>query len=453
MTCLVLGSSSAAPSMAKTYPLAWSAVIGSTPTRRRGPRTCDPTPGITSEPSAADAGSLSAPKTTGGSRPTVRSADGRSGPAPKPCSNCRKPRSRGQGRGTRLCEVCRAHEEARHLCVRCGGEKSKVRGARLCDSCERLPHGVRNPESRRHPCARCGSDELKRPGVKFCSECAPIEHEAAERRKAARRRLKQKSCRAGCGRRVMRLPNGKTSHYCAPCRRERIGQPRICERCPNPSRGKHKKLCEACFQAARIVRREKANAWQRAHPRSGRRPVKGRAGRESKRMTYRLNVQRSGRSLPPVDVVKGAVLTNNMRADTPLFPSLPVAPLAAKVEALIHREQAGLNILGRPCDGGDDTRTVVCERLGIHSRRLYAWAHGEATSIQFDTLDAILVKAGWLWFDVFEPCPGDNRHYREVAESGRCERCETYCVAEEAFTSERTGEELPGSQQRLDVAA
>jgi hypothetical protein len=36
---------------------------------------------------------------------------------------------------------------------------------------------------------------------------------------------------------------------------------------------------------------------------------------------------------------------------------------------------------------------------------------------------------------------------------GRCRRCEDYCTAEEAFTSERTGEELPGAQQSLDVAA
>lgn len=148
------------------------------------------------------------------------------------------------------------------------------------------------------------------------------------------------------------------------------------------------------------------------------------------------------------------------RIDRHLFPALPSAPLAVAVNRLIRRERVGLNVLGLKISdakgnrqGRDSAREIVCERLGFNQRRLYAWEMGEAKTIQFDTADRILQKADWLWFDVWEPCPGDNQHYRDVAETGTCQRCEDYCTAEEAFTSERTGEELPGSQQQLDVAA
>jgi hypothetical protein len=317
-----------------------------------------------------------------------------------------------------------------------------VRGARLCDGCERFPHGHPIRARRLRPCARCGSDEPKPTGVKFCSTCAPVEAKAAAARKAARRRLKQKGCRTGCGRRVMRLPNGRTSHYCAPCRRERVGQVRKCERCPRPARAKHAKLCVECKRVADARMREVRNRWnrERAKPRA-RRSGPTRTLREAKRMTYRLAVERAeDRLVQPVAVVKGATYMDGTRKDSVLFPALPSAPLAVAVNRLIRRERS-VNPLAAAIrdEAPDSTRNTVCERLGIHTRRLYAWEHGEAPNIQFDTADAILAKADWLWWDVWEPCepcPEDLEHRKAITADGHCPRCDAYSAfrtAERAF--------------------
>jgi hypothetical protein len=299
-------------------------------------------------------------------------------------------------------------------------------------------------------CEGCGDVRVVGRGIRYCDGCREFYVDAAVRRKRARARLRQvKPCR-GCG--GVKEP-GKRRVYCDACRRARAPMLPRCQRCPERVRAKGKRLCVGCADEARRRGRQRQAEWKRAHPE---RDQGRRAARDplSQRMRKRLQAERKGRALTVVESITGGRFSSGERVDADLFPALPVGPLVVAVERLIRRERSGQNLLALVADDTPDaTRNAVCERLGISARRLYAWAHGERPRVQFDTADRVLQRAGWLWFDVWEACPGDAQHFRDVSEHGRCERCESYCLAEEAFTSERTGEELPGSQQQLDMAA
>jgi hypothetical protein len=480
MTCL-LDASSAGLSTASTYPLTLDA-IASTPTRQRGPRTCAPMDGTTSESSASVEPS-SVPETTAITRPTARSAAGRLRLEPKPCSKCGEPRPLGCGRGTRLCDACR-EKRTRRECVRCGGERAPSHPW-LCSRCE--------PVHARRDCRACGRPKGPGQGRSYCDECAEVRREAVDRRVAAKAGLGRKPCR-GCQRANygFRTPAGKRSPYCPTCQRARSA-PRPCaaDGCSRPVRQKFAKLCVECFAVARERERVKGREWrlanaERLREKDRQRPDRGRSKRskrqvlETRRMSRRLKRGREGGTVRMVGEADGSRRPSGERVDRALFPALPSAPLVAAIHRQVAREREinplaakgfdetsdgtlgvvcyrviGSNTTCRKCRTGVAlSGCVECYRAQIQAaaRQLYRLEH-ETRTVQFDTADAILTRAGWLWFDVWQPCPGDARHYHDVAMDGRCQRCEDYCTAEEAFTSERTGEELPGAQQSLDVAA
>jgi hypothetical protein len=480
MTCL-LDASSAGLSTASTYPLTLDA-IASTPTPPPEPHTCAPTDGTTSESSASAAPS-SAPETTAVNRPTARSADGRSRPAPKPCSNCGRDRPVGCGRGTRLCDACREQKSLR-VCVQCGGERAPSHPW-LCSRCE--------PVHARRACRACGRPKGPGQGRVFCDDCAPLRREAVDRRVIAKAALGRKPCR-GCLRANygFKTPEGKRSPYCPTCQRARSAPPTChTEGCSRPVRQKLAKLCVECFAEARERERVKGREWRlanadrlraadRLRPDRGRSKRSPRKHRETVRMSRRLKRDRDGGTVRMVEETQGSRRPSGSRVDAVLFPALPTAPLVAAIHRQVAKEREinplaakfidetsdgtlgvvcyrviGSNTMCRKCRNGSAVKGCVeCYKAQTQSaaRQLYRFEH-ETRTVQFDTADAILTRAGWLWFDVWQPCPGDARHYHDVAMDGRCRRCEDYCMAEEAFTSERTGEELPGAQQSMDVAA
>jgi hypothetical protein len=417
MTCLVDGSS-AVPSTANTYPLLWESVV-STPTRRRGPRTCDPTHGTTSAPSASAAPS-SAPARMG----------------------TRAERAPYAAKG----------------CAKCGQPKPPGRGQRLCEDCK--------PPSGPKMCHGCGDEPIRGRGARYCAECHPIYTGAAERRKRARERIRTvKPCR-GCG--GVKGP-GKRIQYCPACRRKRA-EPRSCERCPQPARSKHAKLCADCKRAAVARQRQLHREWQRARGQTGAHSPHSPGSRDvmSQRIRKRLQAEREGKTMAVVESVKDGT-SGGQRKDSALFPALPSAPLAAAIERRIVRARAGQNVLAKysysdtdatrgqvaleligggvssatckPHRGARDPRCPKCQQAAMQAaaRRLYAWAHGESETVRFDIADAILQRAGWLWFDVWEPCepcPEDLEHRKAITADGHCPRCDAYSAyrtAERAF--------------------
>jgi hypothetical protein len=160
-------------------------------------------------------------------------------------------------------------------------------------------------------------------------------------------------------------------------------------------------------------------------------------------MTGRLAREKQGAVLDPAPPLRES---NGARVDADEFPRLPVAPLVAAVESLIHRtaldspfpvelaaEVRGEDGKRRDAaeyhrDGAPSARDAVCDMLGIASRSLYTWAHGQAT-VRFDVADRVVTRAGWLWWDVFRPC----RSGCAGVFGPSCEACHGHELARRAF--------------------
>jgi hypothetical protein len=286
-------------------------------------------------------------------------------------------------------------------------------------------------------------------GVKFCAECAPVEHEASLARKTAKRRAARKPCR-GCGR-VKQAEVGP-SPYCVTCRRARSA-PKQCRRgCGRPVRAKMAKLCVECAALAVQEQKMRKRRWEQrtgyVKPMVSLTPTERR--REGARITYRLARERAGQEVG----MAAPIMSKGRRVDAAVFPSLPSKPLADAIERMIVRRRNPFAIPVRNRAGKlrDVERESVCRILHMSARTLGRWANGELPSVSFDMADAILRDADWLWFDVWEPCPGDHQHLQDVTLWGSCSRCEAYCAAEDAFTSTETAADRVGGQLRLEAA-
>jgi hypothetical protein len=186
---------------------------------------------------------------------------------------------------------------------------------------------------------------------------------------------------------------------------------RVCERCSNPARSKHAKLCEACKRAANVANRQQARRWERANPRPPRGPQRTAA---AQRMYKRLRAEREGHEIEPVE-------WSGTRPDSREFPNLSAGPLIAAIDRLIRREAVAFHgdtdvwrlkvpsMEGRPIvpekisrgDGALSVAEAVCARLDISTRTLREWRDGRRPSVRFDVADRIVTRAGWLWFDVW----------------------------------------------------
>jgi hypothetical protein len=172
--------------------------------------------------------------------------------------------------------------------------------------------------------------------------------------------------------------------------------------------------------------------------------------RESARLTYRLARERRGEEVK----MAASITVKGRRVDANSFPALPSKPLADAIDRMIVRRRNPFAIPSRDKNGRvrDVERESVCRLLHVSARTLGRWKTGEIPTVSFDFADRVLRDADWLWFDVWEPCPGDRQHLQDVTLWGSCPRCEAYCTAEDAFTSTETAADRVGGQLRLEAA-
>jgi hypothetical protein len=264
-------------------------------------------------------------------------------------------------------------------------------------------------------CRACGDQPVSYRRARYCDDCREIQAEAAAARKRANERAQRLPCK-GCGR---VKPPGRAREYCDACQRKKAG-PRICLRCPNPSRSKFAKLCVECKAAAREADRDYQRRWNLANQDKAR---SGPSYNDSRRMNKRLHAEADGRELkmaPPI-LKDGRAAEHGQRADSEMFPPLPAAPLAALVDRMIAREVAGPYVKGgymritgesgklmppdrAPRDDAPSAMEAVCERLGISSKTLREWRDGSRPTARFDVADRIVTRAEACWWDVW---PGD----------------------------------------------
>lgn len=312
-------------------------------------------------------------------------------------------------------------------------------------------------------CHGCGEVEIHGKGARYCAECHPLYTGTAEQRKRARARVRSvKPCR-GCG---GAKPAGRRRSYCDRCVAER-SKPRPCDACGvRPRPAPRLKLCVVCKARAVERRRAQHREYQRRQrARFGHEPKGSNQAPEVRRMNRRLRMEQEGGALTVVTDTRPKAGNLTLRAAA-LFPDLPPQPLGRAIAALARREQYAEEgfAFSRDVDRGI-MRGVVALRLGLAktpelcaecrdkdepckpcrvvlakaraaaARRLYAWEHGEVDSLRFDTVDRILTLTGWLWFDVYEPCPGGLEHRQAITAEGECPMCRAHALAERAFTS------------------
>lgn len=189
-------------------------------------------------------------------------------------------------------------------CAHCHGRKAPGKGKRLCETCE--PVRVRDPL-----CRACRSAPVA-PRCQYCAECGPLRLEVAIRRSNRRKSMaRRKLCRGGCGRLPGRAPSGRSSPYCARCRREHFARPsHTCLHCDVVLQG----TVKVCPDHRHLVQ---------CHP--------------------------------------------SRTRSRPLPKWLPGEPLAAVVNLHVAR------LLANP--ENTLTSPQVYERVGVMPRMVYAWAH------------------------------------------------------------------------------
>lgn len=309
----------------------------------------------------------------------------------------------GSGYPLTTAVLCKARTG--HGCRKCGTEKAPGRGRWLCVLCQ-----PRQKPTGTAVCYLCKSTPILGKGARYCEDCRPIALSAtATRKQISERRREGKPCRK-CGR---PKPHGRGRTVCDHCAAGGGVQVRICERCPRPSRSPQAKLCAECKAAARAENAAYKRRWNDDHGQ----PSGGKGSADVRRMGKRLQRERYGHEVRPAPPILD---DHGRRVDTAEFPSLPTAPLAAKINALIRRtaldapyglelaaeirgEGGGLRPIEQAHRGdAPSVRQSVCERIGIPPRRLYNWERGIERSTGFDVADRIVTRAGWLWWSVWE---------------------------------------------------
>lgn len=132
--------------------------------------------------------------------------------------------------------------------------------------------------------------------------------------------------------------------------------------------------------------------------------------RELNRIAYRLRKEQHGESLP-----------TSSRQEIPdryQYGWLPAGPLAVAVDRFIKREEAG-NLWddlppSAPSDHTIGRSEIICERLGIPMRTLFAWRTGERDRVQFLVADRVLTRAALMWWDVWNEDTTDEAGMEEV---------------------------------------
>lgn len=139
---------------------------------------------------------------------------------------------------------------------------------------------------------------------------------------------------------------------------------------------------------------------------SGRRKAK----RELARVDHRLRRERV--DAVAVDQIgrKSALLRNSLSDPKESFPRLPARPLARAIDETDARRRREF-FAGFGCSGASTGHDYLPEAgaLGLAEeednagRMVYAWRKGERQEADFDTVDQVLTRGRWLWWEVYNP--------------------------------------------------
>jgi hypothetical protein len=270
------------------------------------------------------------------------------------------------------------------------------------------------PEPCEKVCRGCGGPRSSSPGRVYCDACSTPE---AKRARAVEQ-------------------NSRWYHTTG---RIRVRKP--CRGCGGEKPPKAIFFCDSCQRARDDAARLKRERWEQRQRAAD--PVE-RARREAERLLRAMERERDGAA----SVADGPVMLGGRRPDAGKFPSLPSAPLLAKVNRLIRgtaldspymielpasmaADTGAMDPSLIKREGAPSPREAVCSRLGVSEKRLYCWANGEVVA-SFDTADKVVTRAGWLWWEVWEPCRSDcSTVFGPV-----CEACHGHQSARRAFEGE-----------------
>ena len=169
-------------------------------------------------------------------------------------------------------------------------------------------------------------------------------------------------------------------------------------------------------QAGRAARRkweranrERVNANQRRY-RAARRKDSGRrkAKREAERIRKRMAEERKGRDVSEIRAHEATL--RSPRIDTEgAFPRLPARPLAMAIDATDARRRqeffAGFTFGWNPAGHEylPEAGALGLAEEDSAGRMVYAWRVGERMMADFDTVDKVLSRGRWLWWEVYNP--------------------------------------------------
>lgn len=217
------------------------------------------------------------------------------------------------------------------------------------------------------------------------------------------------------------LKNGRVCPYC-----------QILRSCPDEIGVAYNAVCKPCQKLRHRLnqRRRRADAkgterhrqqnraWRLRNPEAAREaqrryrakimadPRRAEEWRENARIYHRLWRARKGRVRLVSEEEYRAGFGKPVKDG---LQTLPAAPLAAFIDQLVRREEAGnpfaaapLGTPGRRKPNDNAGReSVVCERLGVSPRNVFAWRTGEREFVQVHVADRVLTRSGVNWWDVW----------------------------------------------------
>lgn len=82
---------------------------------------------------------------------------------------------------------------------------------------------------------------------------------------------------------------------------------------------------------------------------------------------------------------------------------LPLAPFLAFVKRYVEMEKATRQALpaGVHRTGMAKPDEDICDDIGVSARTLYRWEHEGQTTVHWNTVDRILTKTNYHWWDIW----------------------------------------------------
>lgn len=137
---------------------------------------------------------------------------------------------------------------------------------------------------------------------------------------------------------------------------------------------------------------------------------------------------------------------SGLRYDSKQFPTLPPRAMVQAIErrmATIRARRSRPGFIFLSSSGGempDEVVEDVCISLGITSKAFRDWKHLPGRRITFDVADMVMVRAGWLWWEVWGEVEPPARRGRPMDVLRWIDEVETdYTFVKGVFEYEDTG--------------